>query len=126
MNCLERWFLERICKKLVVQGPAHKQNIVDYYKIIRRAAKNEFTEDNDVTLDAFMSECHKESKDEGMSDVESFVKKLKELCPYAVDIFGLGHDPVEGEEGCLQCRHRLYCFSGGHGRDVKFKSMEDV
>ena len=61
MNWFERWFLKRLCKKLVIQGPAHRRNIIEYYSIMQEAAKKEFYEDNKPTLDSFLEECHKES-----------------------------------------------------------------
>ena len=61
MKRLTKFILCRICKKLVIQGPWHKSNIIEYYKIMRDAAENEFTEDNKPTLDSFLTECHQEA-----------------------------------------------------------------
>jgi hypothetical protein len=61
MNKLIRSILVRICRRLVVQGPTHKTNITEYYRIMHDAAYSEFTEDNTVTLDGFLQECHSES-----------------------------------------------------------------
>ena len=52
--------LSLICSKIVVQG-AHKKKMVDYYRNLRIAAENEFTEDNRTTLDVFLRECFEES-----------------------------------------------------------------
>ena len=60
MNKFERWFLKRIFAKQVRQG-MHEQNIVELFKMIREAANNEFTEDNEITLDIFMADCYMES-----------------------------------------------------------------
>ena len=57
MNNFERWVLRRIAKRAVIQGN-HKSRIMEYYQIIIRAAKNEFTEDNNATLNGFLRECH--------------------------------------------------------------------
>ncbi len=64
MNSLYRYLLKYICKKLVVQGFDHKQNIIEYYRIMQEAAENEFTEDNKPTLDGFLTDCHKEANNE--------------------------------------------------------------
>ena len=61
MNSLERWFLKRLCWKLVKQGYSHKKLITEYYRYIREAAEEEFTEDNKPTLDHFMTECHEDA-----------------------------------------------------------------
>jgi hypothetical protein len=58
----KRWMLTWIARKLVVQGPLHRSNIVEMYRIIYNAAKDEFTEDNKPTLDAFLQECFDEVK----------------------------------------------------------------
>ena len=57
MNNFERWALRRIAKRAVIQGD-HKSRITEYYQIIIRAARNEFTEDNGPTLNNFLTECH--------------------------------------------------------------------
>jgi hypothetical protein len=57
MNWLERWFLKRLCRKLVIQSPSHKRNIIEYFQIMKWAAKREFVEDNQVSLEAFLLEC---------------------------------------------------------------------
>ena len=64
MNSFYRYVLQWICKRLVIQGYEHKQNIVEYYKIMQEAAENEFTEDNRPTLDGFLNECHEVARDE--------------------------------------------------------------
>jgi hypothetical protein len=51
--------LEKICNELVRQGPLHKSRIIEYYRIMYLAARQEFTEDNKATLDGFLEECHK-------------------------------------------------------------------
>ncbi len=61
MNWLEKWFLRRLCRKLVLQGLGHKQNITQYYLVMRDAAQWEFSEDNKPSLDGFLEECHKEA-----------------------------------------------------------------
>ena len=57
MKFFERWVLRRMAKRAVIQGD-HKSRITEYYQIIIRAARNEFTEDNNATLNGFLMECH--------------------------------------------------------------------
>lgn len=54
-----RW----ITQKIVIQSHQHKSNIIAYYQVLTDAARLEFREDNKVTLDGFLTECHKESLD---------------------------------------------------------------
>jgi len=61
MNSLERWFLKRLCWKLVKQGYHHKKFITEYYRYMREAAEDEFTDDNRHSLDSFMTECHEDA-----------------------------------------------------------------
>jgi hypothetical protein len=57
MTKIQRWFLRRLLRQEVVQGPDHARRISELYGLIREAAENEFTEDNAPTMDAFLSEC---------------------------------------------------------------------
>jgi hypothetical protein len=57
MNKFEIWFLKRIFKKAVQQDYDHAARISGLYQMIRDAARAEFTEDNDPTLDSFLREC---------------------------------------------------------------------
>ena len=50
-----------IAKRIVVQSCCHESNITTYYRIIADAAKSEFREDNKITLDDFLTECHRYS-----------------------------------------------------------------
>lgn len=54
-------FLKLLCKRLVRQGPTHRENIIGFYRTMYEAAQAEFTEDNKPTLDSFMRECHEEA-----------------------------------------------------------------
>ncbi len=56
MSKIERWFLKRLCRRLVKQG--HEERIIAYYRIIHEAAEQEYTEDNIMTLNCFLSECY--------------------------------------------------------------------
>ncbi len=53
----ERRLLKKIAKRIVVQGPDHKNNICEYYNIMAKAADEEFSEDNRPTLNAFLRSC---------------------------------------------------------------------
>lgn len=56
--------LRKICKKLVLQGPDHKERIECYYRIMYEMARCEFTEDNEITLKSFLHDCFDEALDE--------------------------------------------------------------
>ena len=58
---LQLRILHWIAKKIVRQSHYHKNNIIDYYRVIAEAARDEFTEDNKFTLDDFLKECHEAS-----------------------------------------------------------------
>jgi len=57
MTYLYRLILKHICKKLVVQGHNHENNIIAYFEIIIKSAEKEFTEDNNNTLNQFLEGC---------------------------------------------------------------------
>lgn len=52
------FLLKYIARKIVIQSHHHKTNIITYYKILNKAAEEEFIEDNKTTLDDFLKECH--------------------------------------------------------------------
>ena len=56
MTTKERKKLKKIAKRIVIQSYRHTENITEYYKIMAEAARKEFSEDNDVTLSAFLLE----------------------------------------------------------------------
>ena len=56
MNPFIRWVLFYICKKLVKQGFDHGYNIESYYAVMLQAAREEFIEDNDLTLIPYLRE----------------------------------------------------------------------
>ncbi len=56
MNKFERWFLERLFKRMFKQGFYHADNIADVYRMIRVTAETEFYEDNTVTLNSNLRE----------------------------------------------------------------------
>jgi len=53
--------LDWIARKIVVQSHRHETNIIEYYKVLSRAARDEFREDNKYTLDSFLEDCFKKS-----------------------------------------------------------------
>jgi DnaJ-class molecular chaperone len=53
--------LRRTFKKLV-QGAFHKRNTIIILHLLREAARNQFTEDNEATINAFLEECLKEAR----------------------------------------------------------------
>lgn len=58
MSKLHTWLLTYITKRAVIQGPDHCCNIVKLYIIIAAAVKDEFYEDNQPTLEAFLKSCY--------------------------------------------------------------------
>lgn len=61
MKRLYKSILRYVCERIVLQGPCHRQLIIEYYKTIREAAEKEFTEDNKPTIDYFLKECFDEA-----------------------------------------------------------------
>ena len=60
MTDFQKWLLRRMARKIVIQGN-HRSRIIEFYRILLYAARTEFREDNDVTLNDFLEECHKEA-----------------------------------------------------------------
>jgi len=63
ITSFQKWLLRVIAKKIVIQSHVHKQNIIEYYGILTEAAREEFREDNKITIDDFLVECHKAALD---------------------------------------------------------------
>ena len=61
MNKFEEWFLRRVIRKEVRQGYDHAQKITNLYTMIRIAAEQEFTEDNMVTMNSYLTEWFEKS-----------------------------------------------------------------
>lgn len=61
MNKFEEWFLRRVIRKEVTQGHDHAQKITNLYTMIRVAAEQEFTEDNVVTMNSYLTEWFEKS-----------------------------------------------------------------
>lgn len=57
---IKLWFLKRIIKDVVRQG-YQKRKIVEFYGLVISASRDEYTEDNKPTLDAFLDDCHKQA-----------------------------------------------------------------
>lgn len=60
MNWLTKYILRKICRKIVIQRN-YKNNITEYYTILKEEAREVFIEDNEPTLQEFLEECHKNS-----------------------------------------------------------------
>lgn len=63
MNYFDKKKLKKIAMKTVIQGD-HRYKIVQFYKVLIKEAREEFTEDNKTTLDNFLRECHEEALEE--------------------------------------------------------------
>jgi hypothetical protein len=61
MTKFEQWFLRRVIRKEVRQGYDHAQKITNLYTMIRVAAEQEFTEDNVVTMNSYLTEWFEKS-----------------------------------------------------------------
>ena len=55
---LQSYLLRKVARVLVIQGPFHRARIIAYYRVLIEAAREEFREDNKMTLDDFLQECH--------------------------------------------------------------------
>ena len=73
----QKKILSWIAKKIVTQGFYHQSNIVDYFSIIKSAAENEFTEDNQPTLNGFLDDCY--NKAMGYNDTNQHIDRVKYL-----------------------------------------------
>ena len=62
MNKFENWFLKRIIREEVRQDHDHDKKHIALYQMIRDAHREEFTEDNLATADAFLLECFEETQ----------------------------------------------------------------
>jgi len=66
MNKLERWVLRSITRRAVIQGHDHARNIEEYFSIIVKEAREQFTEDNKPTIDGFLRDRFERSLEEPM------------------------------------------------------------
>lgn len=57
LNWFEKWMLRGIAKKLSRQG-GQNPKIQEYYSYMVKAARKEYTEDNDTTLRHYLEEMH--------------------------------------------------------------------
>ena len=56
MTKLERWVMNRVIAREVIQGFNHDKRIENLYQMIRDACIKEFYEDNAMTMDKFLRE----------------------------------------------------------------------
>lgn len=57
MNKIQRYLLKKIAEKIIRQGPWHEANTIEYFMIMTRAARDEFTEDNKAIIDKYLKGC---------------------------------------------------------------------
>lgn len=57
INKFQKWLLRKIAKK-IVQGGNHKDNLTEYYGIIVKESRKQFSEDSLPMLKYFLEECH--------------------------------------------------------------------
>jgi hypothetical protein len=56
MRNSQRVALQGLFRQLVVQGEGHSANVAEVYKLLKEACEDEFIEDNEPTLRAFLTE----------------------------------------------------------------------
>lgn len=56
MTGKEKRSLRKIARRLTIQSEYHAENITEYYKIMKKAARESFYEDNEATLHDFLLE----------------------------------------------------------------------
>ena len=61
---MEKRKLKKISRRIVCQSSVHDSNIKEYFKILIESAREEFTEDNDTTLDDFLLEQYRKATKE--------------------------------------------------------------
>jgi len=86
--------LKWIARKIVIQSHRHKTNIITYYRVLADAARDEFREDNGITLNSFLIECHSESLLSSQQAVEGGRAEVCSEC---------GSTDVETELHCARC-----------------------
>ena len=57
----DEWILKLLFKKYVKQDHCHEYRIIEMYKMIREASRNEFVEDSNSSLNSFLKECFEQS-----------------------------------------------------------------
>jgi hypothetical protein len=62
INKFQKWMLRAMFRGLFTQGPHHESNIIAVYSIVTETARNEFTEDNQPTLNGFLEDCHNKAE----------------------------------------------------------------
>lgn len=55
----QTWLLRTMFRNLFLQGRHHENNIIAVYSIVTDVAREEFSEDNQPTLNDFLEDCHK-------------------------------------------------------------------
>lgn len=57
----DKLILKLLFKKYVKQDNSHEYRIIEMYKMIREASRNEFIEDSNASLNSFLQECFDKS-----------------------------------------------------------------
>jgi len=99
LDKFDHWTFKRIVERAIVQGPSHANNIQKMYQIIHNVARNEFTEDNNFTLDGFLRELFENTQPTPPSVAERVVIKEVERKHYI-------HNPCRRYKQRRQYRRR--------------------
>lgn len=75
MTGKEQRKLRKIVKRITIQSEHHAANITEYYKIMAEAARLQFPEDNDVTLEGFLCEQFRKAFDTSRYQHQLIIKK---------------------------------------------------
>jgi len=81
IDSFDRWMLTRICKKLVIQGPLAQRRMTEYYRIMRKVAREAFIEDTLPSFEGFISECH----DDAFNQAADLVKMREGIASEPTD-----------------------------------------
>jgi flagellar motility protein MotE (MotC chaperone) len=94
--------LQKIAKRITIQSHEHRTNIITYFQAMIAAARIEFNEDNDPTLQYFLMDCFKAAikaelkyphnpnkRNQALlsseNDLNDCTQYLKELCNFSKD-----------------------------------------
>lgn len=92
--------MRRIIRREVRQGHDHDRRITNLYRMVRKAAREEFYEDNDPTLNQFLTECFEASLKgkEDMEECEECGALEDEPCEHLAEKWQLEAERVRDEE----------------------------
>jgi hypothetical protein len=98
MNRFEKWFLKRILKKEVIQNFDHDVKIINLYKMIIDASREEFNEDSLASLNATLENWHNEAL---KSRPNCEIKYLSDINDYLCEIRELNEELLEKDKACM-------------------------